>query len=142
MLKVVLDNDVLISALLNPHGTPAKILNHALKNRIRLSTSASIIEEQERILSYPKLVKRHGLAKEELEEFLAGLLITTSLIEKETTIKVLKESPRGNTYLSCALNGRADFIISGDEHLLNLGEYQGIQIISPARFLDIMEREL
>ena len=44
--------------------------------------------------------------------------------------------------LSCALNGRADFIISEDERLLNLGEYQGIQIISPARFLDIMEKEL
>jgi len=73
MLKVVLDNDVLVSALLNPHGKPARILNHALKNRIRLSISPSIIEEQERILSYPKLVKRHGLAKEELEEFLAGL---------------------------------------------------------------------
>lgn len=142
MLKVVLDNDVLVSGLINPHGTPAKILNHTLKNRIRLSTSPSMIEEQERILSYPKLVKRHGLPKEELEEFLAGLLITTSLIEKEPTIKVLKESPRGNTYLSCALNGRADFIITEDEHLLNLGEYQGIQIISPARFLDIMEREL
>ena len=142
MLKVVLDNDVLVSALLNPHGKPASILNHALKNSIRLSTTPSIIEEQERILSYPKLVKRHGLAEEELEEFLAGLLVTASLIEEETTIKVLKESPWGNTYLCCAVNGRADFIISEDEHLLNLGEYQGIQIISPGQFLDIVEREL
>lgn len=142
MLKVVLDSDVLVSALMNPHGKPAEILNHVLKNRVRLFSSPSMVEEQGRILSYPKLVKRHGLAKEELEEFRAGLQITTSLIEKETTIKVLKESPWGNTYLSCALNGRADFIVSGDEHLLNLGEYQGIQIVTPARFLDIMEKEL
>jgi len=101
-----------------------------------------LMEQLERVLADPKLVKRHGLAEEELEEFIAGLLVTTSLIEKETMIKVVKESPWGNTYLSCALNGRADFIISEDEHLLNLGEYQGTQIISPVRFLDIMEKEL
>jgi len=133
---------VLVSALINPHGTPARILNHALNNRIRLFTSPSVMEQLERVLADPKLVKRHGLAEEALGEFIAGLLITTSLIEKETMIKVEKESPWGNTYLSCALNGRADFIISDDEHLLNPGEYQGIQIISPGRFLDIMEKGL
>ena len=142
MFKVVLDNHVLVSGLINPHSKPAKILNHLLKNRIRLSTTPSIIEEQKRILNYPKLVKRHGLTEEELEEFIAGLLVTTSLIEEETTVKIIKGSPWSNTYLSCALNGRADFIISEDERLLNLREYQGVQIISPGQFLDIMEKEL
>jgi len=142
MLKVVLDNDVLVSALINPHGKPPKILNHVLKNRVRLFTSPSIMEQLERALAVPKLPKRHRLAQAELEESIAGLLVTTSLIEKETTIKTMKQCPWGNTYLSCALNGRADFIISEHKQLLNLGEYQGTQITSPAQFLDIMQREL
>ena len=44
-------------------------------------------------------------------------------------------------YLSCAIDAKVDFIISGDIHLLNLGEYEGIRIVTPAQFLEIMERE-
>lgn len=133
---------MLVSAVIDPHGKPAQILDHVLKNRIRLFTSSSSVEELERVLSDRKLVERHGLEEEELKEFIAGLLVTTSLIEKETTIKAIEESPWSNTYLSCALNGRADFIVTEDEHLLNLGEYQGVQIISPGQFLDTMGKEL
>lgn len=141
MLKIVLDTNVLISSLINPHGKPAQILNYVFENRIRLFTSPSIIEELERVLSYPKLVKRHGLVKEELKEFVFDLLSIMPLAEEEKTIEVIKEDPSDNKYLSCALSAKADFIVSGDVHLLNLGQYEGIPIITPAQLLEIMERE-
>ena len=141
MLKIVLDTNVLVSALINPHGKPAQILNYVFENRIRLFTSPSIIEELERALSYPKLVKRHGLVKEELKEFVFDLLSIMPLAEEEKTIEVIKEDPSDNKYLSCALSAKADFIVSGDVHLLNLGQYEGIQLITPAQLLEIMERE-
>jgi len=141
MFKIVLDTNVLVSALINPHGKPAQIINYVFANKIRLFTSPSIMEELERVLSYPKLMKRHGLNSEELKEFISDLLSIMSLIEEEKIIEVIMEDPSDDKYLSCAIDAKVDFIISGDIHLLNLGEYEGIRIVTPAQFLEIMERE-
>ena len=141
MLKVVLDANVFVSALINPHDKPAKILDYVFENKIRLFTSFSIIEELERVLRYPKLMNRHGLQKEELKEFVSDLLSIMSLVEKEEAITVVTEDPSDNKYLSCAFNARVDFIISGDAHLLNLREYEGIRIVTATQFLEMMERE-
>jgi len=81
------------------------------------------------------------LEKEELKEFIFDLLSIMSLVEEEKTIEVIMEDPSDNKYLSCAFNTKADFIVSGDIHLLNLKEYGGIPIITPAQLLEIMEKE-
>ena len=141
MLKIVLDSNVFVSALINPRGKPAQILNYVFENKIRLFTSPSIIEELERVLSYPKLVKRHGLEKQELKKFVSDLLSILSLVEGKKAIELIAENPADNNYLSCVVDAKADFIVSGDIHLLNLREYEGIQIITPAQFLEMLEKE-
>ncbi len=144
MLKIVLDANVFASALINPHGKPAVILDYVFQSKARLFASLSIIEELERVLSYPKLVDRHGLQKGEIEEFIYDLLSIVVLVEEEEeedTIEMIKEDPSDNKYLSCALNAEVDFIISGDEHLLSLGSCKKAQIVTPARFLEMMEME-
>jgi len=140
MLRIVLDANVFVSALLNPHGKPAQILNYVFENKIRLFTSPSIIEELQRVLSYPKLVKRHGLGKEELKEFVSDLLSIMSLVEGKKAIEVIVEDPADNNYLSCAVDAKADFIVSGDIHLLNLREYEGTQIVTPTQLLEMLEK--
>jgi len=140
MLRIVLDANVFVSALINPRGKPAQILNYVFENKIRLFTSPSIIEELQRVLSYPKLVKRHGLGKEELKKFVFDLLSIMSLVEGKKTIKVIVEDPADNNYLSCAVDAKADFIVSGDTHLLNLREYQGTQIVTPTQLLGMLEK--
>lgn len=140
MLKIVLDTNVFVSALINPHGKPAQILNYVFENKIRLFTSPSIIEDLQRVLSYPKLVKRHGLEKQELREFISDLLSIMSLVEGKKAIELIVEDPADNNYLSCAVDAKADFIVSGDTHLLNLGEYEGTQIITPTQFLGVLEK--
>jgi len=140
MLKIVLDTNVFVSALINTHGKPAQILNYVFENKIRLFASPSIIEELQPVLSYPKLVKRHGLEKQELKEFISDLLSIMSLVEGKKAIELIVEDPAHNNYLSCAVDAKADFIVSGDTHLLNLGEYEGTQIITPTQFLGVLER--
>ncbi len=140
MLRIVLDANVFVSALINPRGKPAQILNYVFDNKIRLFTSPSIIEELARVLSYPKLVKRHGLGKEELKKFVSDLLSIMSLVEGKKAIEVIMEDPADNNYLSCAVDAKADFIVFGDIHLLNLREYEGTQIITPTQFLGMLEK--
>lgn len=141
MLKIVLDANVFVSALLNPHGKPAQILNYVFENRIRLFASSHILRELERVLSYPKLVNRHRLDSEELKGFISDILSIVSLVEEKKIVEVIMEGPADNHYLSCAFDAEVDFIVSGDVHLLNLGEYEGIKIITPAQLLEIIKRE-
>lgn len=138
MLKIILDTNVFVSALINPHGKPAQILNYVFENKLRLFLSPPIIEELEQVLNYPKLVKRHGLEEEEVKEFVSSLLSINSLVKEEQTIKAIPCDPSDDKFLSCAINAKADCIISGDEHLLNLDEYAGIRVVTPAQFLEIM----
>ncbi|MFW6118693.1 MAG: putative toxin-antitoxin system toxin component, PIN family [Chloroflexota bacterium] len=139
MLKIVLDTNILVSALINPRGSPAQIIDYVFENKVRLFISPPIVEELERVLNYPKLMKRHGLGRKKLKEFISNLLSIMLLAQGEETIEVITEDPSDNRYLSCAVNAKVDFIISGDVHLLKLEEYGGIQIVTAAQFLEIME---
>ncbi|MGB9714982.1 MAG: PIN domain-containing protein [Thermodesulfovibrionales bacterium] len=55
--------------------------------------------------------------------------------EVESKISVIKDDPTDNIFLECAIDGKADYIIFGDHHLLDLGNYEGIEIIKPKEFL-------
>ena len=141
MLKVVLDTHVFVSALINPHGKSARIFDHILKNGVRLFSSPAMVEERERVIRHPKLAKRHGLKGEELGEFIADLPVITSLIEEKKTLEVMKAHGWHDKYLSCAASGRADFIVSADSSLLQLGEYEGTQITTPDQLTELFENE-
>jgi hypothetical protein len=56
-------------------------------------------------------------------------------------VKAILEDPSDDIYLECALEGRADFIVSGDRHLLDLGTFRGISIVNPTAFLKIVAQE-
>jgi len=141
MLKVVLDTHVFVSALINPHGKSARIFDHILKNGVRLFSSPAMVEERERVIRHPKLAKRHGLKGEELGEFIADLPVITSLIEEKKTLEMMKAYGWHDKYLSCAASGRADFIVSADSSLLQLGEYEGTQITTPDQLTELFENE-
>jgi predicted nucleic acid-binding protein len=57
-------------------------------------------------------------------------------------LKEIKEDPEDNKYLSAAVEGKADFIISGDHHLKDLRIYQGIRILDPSTFLKLMAKSI
>jgi predicted nucleic acid-binding protein len=65
----------------------------------------------------------------------------SKLIKPKTRVAVIVDEP-DNRILECALEGQADFIISGDHHLTDLRNYQGIKIVDPATFLELIARLL
>ncbi len=92
-------------------------------------------------MRHPKLTKRHGLKGKELSEFIADLPVISSLIEERQTVEGTKTHRWHNKYLSCAVSGRADFIVSADSSLLQLKEYEGTQIATPDQLAKLFENE-
>ncbi len=142
MIRAVLDANVVVSGVINPHGPPGQLLAAALASKFHLVLSPPILEEFERALQYPDIAESHGMQVEEIKVFLDTLSRTAYLTAGTLAVDVISEDPSDNKYLACAVEGRASYIISGDRHLLGLGRYLDlIAILSPREFLKIVSGE-
>ena len=141
MIRIVIDTNILVSAILTPEGNPAKILKFALQGKLNLIISPAILEEIRQVLRYPKLVKlmkKNMITLEEVYTFLDKMSKIAVITPGKLDIKAIPDDPSDDMVLSCAVEGEADFIISGDHHLTDLRIFQGIKIVDPAAFLKII----
>lgn len=96
------------------------------------------MSEVRRVLLYPRLQRRHGWSETQVEDFVHGLKVTATVTPGNFQVEVVVDDPSDDKYLDCALEGGADYLVSGDQHLLQLEAYQGIQILRPAAFPEIL----
>lgn len=75
----------------------------------------------------------------EIEDIVDALMLFLHLTEPSEMVNAVKEDEKDNKVIECALSCKADYIISGDSHLLNLKEHRGIKIVSAKEFLDLLE---
>ncbi len=127
--RVVLDSNVVVSGL-GWSGAPAKILDAALNDRLVLLTSPLLLAELRRVLGYPKLAKVIGDAQQ-----LVDLVEESSVVVLPTRTLAVVGDESDNRVLEAAVEGAADYIVSGDGDLLELGSFEGIPIVTPATFL-------
>ncbi|MEW6388558.1 MAG: putative toxin-antitoxin system toxin component, PIN family [Thermodesulfobacteriota bacterium] len=142
-MKVVFDTNVLLSAILTPHNPPARLLQLALEGKFQLLISPKIMEELVRVIRYPKLtklLKKRRLTPKDLEDFLEKLGKIVIWTPGKLTIKAIPEDPADDPIIAGAVEGEADFLVSGDHHLLDLGAFQGIKILNPASFLEWFQK--
>jgi len=137
-VRVVLDANVLVSALLAPRGVPAQLLELWQQGRFELLVSAETLAELERVLQYPRLRSRYALPDEQVGVFLRLLPHYAVVVVPAIRLQVITSDPDDDRYLECALAGGAEVIVSGDGHLLALGSFQGIEILTPGAFLALL----
>ncbi|MFN9674119.1 MAG: putative toxin-antitoxin system toxin component, PIN family [Microcystis sp.] len=131
--RVVIDTNVFISALLNPLGTPKKVINIAVSQFTILQSEATYQELATRI-SKKKFDKY--LEKDDRLDFLSSLKNRSLFVDIWHETRVCSDLD-DNKFLELAVSGMAQYIITGDKDLLILNTYQGIPIITPAEFLVI-----
>ena len=141
-MRVVLDTNVFVSAIIGPRGIPSQILHAWRAEQFDLVISQAALTEIGRVFRYPKIAKYHRWSEERLQAFLDNLAHMTILTPGELTLAVITEDPPDNRYLECAVEGDAAYLVSGDQHLLKLSSYQGIPIIKPRMFLDMLPRQM
>ena len=136
-LSVVFDTNILISALFF-HGKQRQILEHAISQDINLIISEPILEELSEVLSRHKF----AIKKELIYITVSEIIEISKIVYPKNLIDVIKVDPDDNRILECALEGRADYIISGNKHLLDLEIYEGIKIINTVKFIEILRKSV
>ncbi len=135
-MKIVVDTNVLVSALIKPSGAPAQLLSY--DGSFDLVTTEEILAELERVLHYTRIQKRYHLNDGLIAAYVNQVRDASEVIEVESNIKVVEKDPDDDKFVACARAGQADCIISGDPHLTNLKSYHGIPILTPRQFLEII----
>jgi len=141
MIRIVLDTNLFVSALLKPDSSPDKIITMVREEKVLLLISDAICNEITRVLFYPKIRKRLAASDGELQDFVNLLRTVAILTPGMLTLPPLVTDPGDTKYLECAVEGRADYIVSGDHHLTDLFIYQGIRVVTPAEFIQIASVE-
>lgn len=138
MLRVVLDANVFVSAYVRPEGTPGQIVERLLRDEaFELVLSADIVEEVLRALAYPK-VRKAARGKVEPDLWFEDLVVLAQFVRGDEPISGVSDDPDDDKYIAAAIGGRAALVVSGDPHLLKVGEHQGVRIITPRAFLDLL----
>lgn len=140
-MKVVLDSNIIISRVLVPSGKPAQVVEQCRKREIEVLTSEAILREYGRVLRYKRVRARHHLSDNQIDEALDAIRVLGFVVEVGVKLEVVTADPDDNIIVECAVAGGADYIVSGDAHLLSLRQYQGIEILSPAAFLLLLNQE-
>jgi putative PIN family toxin of toxin-antitoxin system len=135
-MRVVLDANQFISAVLVPLGHPAQILQAWRAGRFELALSPAILSEVRRVLLYPRLQKKHGWDEKQIDDFMAGIIEAATLMPGTLSVQAVPDDPTDDKYVACALEASAQYIVSGDQHLTRLKRYQGVEIVTPASFIE------
>ena len=130
-MRVVLNTNVLISAIFFS-GTPSRILTQWKKGYLTTVISKPIIDEYTRVAEeiaakFPQL---------NIAPILDLFILNSEIVDTGDLRITACEDPDDNKFIECAIAGKCQIIVSGDKQLLKLKTYQGIEILTPKKFVD------
>jgi putative PIN family toxin of toxin-antitoxin system len=134
-MKVVFDTNVWVSALAF-QGEVRKVLETAIAEEVQPVVSLPILRELERVL----FGKKFGFPPSFAVSVVHHIQLMSLVVHPTQQVHLVREDATDNIILECALEGNADYIISGDRHLPRLKAFHGIPILTPRQFLEKMEQ--
>lgn len=126
---VVFDTNVLVSAL-GFGGPPLDAVLRTFDDDVQLLASEATLGELERVMTYDRL----PFTDADRVQCLAILRREADILEPETTVDAARD-PDDDKFLAVAVDGKAEYLVSGDEDLLEIGTYDGIEIVTPDEFI-------
>lgn len=136
-LEVVVDTNVLISSLLW-EGPEHRLINLIETGSLDGYVSPVMLEELYEVLQEP----RFSFELSEAAEAVGYFVTILTVVDPKVRLNVVDEDPADNRVLECALEAGVDYVVSGDQHLLRLEEYQGIRIVRSPELLEVHRRSL
>jgi len=133
-MKIVIDANLFISAFFW-QGNPKKVIDRVINKLDDLFISVDILNEITDVINRPKF----KADKKETENYISEIRKMANIVDISEQINLSRDK-KDNKYIDCAIAASADFIVSGDIHLLELKEYGKIKIVKAKDYLDRYEK--
>ena len=140
MIKVVFDSNILVSATFWT-GDSFTVLNQADKGVIKNFLSKEIEEEYRRVITSEEIIEKQERLRLNMQEIVERVIITSMIVIPKRKITAVKDDPDDDKIIECAVEGKVNYIITQDNHLLKLKDFEGIRIVTPKEFLDILKKQ-
>lgn len=138
MLRVVLDANFYVSALIRPGGPPGQIVERLLRGEpFQVVMSPAIVEETVQAFAYPK-VRKYVRAGVDPELWFEDVILLAQLVAGDYELTGVSPDSHDDKYIAAAVEGSATLVVTGDPDLLAVKEYQGVRILTPRAFLDLL----
>ncbi|MBI3622914.1 putative toxin-antitoxin system toxin component, PIN family [Candidatus Pacearchaeota archaeon] len=137
MMRIVADTNVFLSGIFWKGNFSSQIIDLWRNRRIDLVSSIPIIDELTKNLKGFKI----KMSEDSVQEWENVILENSLLVEPEEKIEIVKDDKDDNKFIEAAVTGKANYIITQDNHLLKIKEFKGIKILTPKEFLDIVKNE-
>lgn len=133
MLRAVIDTNVIVSGVLFG-GKPRQVIQAALEGAAEICISEELLEELSNVLRRPKFALDSRLIHSILSE-LTGL---ARWVEPGKKHQIITDDPADDRLVDCAVAGKAQYVVTGDKHLLRLGQFNDIGMVTPEEFVRIL----
>lgn len=142
MNRVVLDTNVLVSALLERKGKPYRTLSYASSKYVWL-TSQFILDELADVLTRKHIQKKYSaqVSSTNRQKYFELIEATAEVVAVTTKIEKVSRDFADDPVLACVKDGRANYLVTGDPHLLDLKTYAAAQIVTPDKFLQFLSKK-
>lgn len=136
---VLLDTNVLISAFINPKGSPAKLLKYWKSGEFNIAISDVLFEEFKEVIRRPRIKDKYRIAEEEIKEVEEAILEKAIFVPLAGMVKICRD-PNDNAVLETAILANADYLITGDKDIKTPGlvthlEEHGVKIIPVSKYV-------
>jgi putative PIN family toxin of toxin-antitoxin system len=135
VLKVVLDTNVLVSAIVYG-GNPRKVLQAAISGAVEISVSEAIIKELQDVLQRPKF----SLSVQFVHNTIAEMTSIAEWVVPTKHHHLVNDDPSDNLVLDCAVAAEADYLVTGDDHLLQLKKCGSVKIVNSQQFVEVLKQ--
>jgi putative PIN family toxin of toxin-antitoxin system len=137
VLTAVIDSTVLVSSFLTEGGVSAELLRYAREGVFLVFLSEDILTETEHTLAYPRIRERYDYTDDDVADFLNRLRVAVTLVDELPHLAVVRD-PNDDMVIATAVHAQAAYIVTRDNDLLSLRQYEDITIISPEAFMAIL----
>jgi len=139
-LHIVVDTNILISGLFGIKDSPSfQILSAIRREKIILVTTQIILKEVNEVINRERIIKLTKMTAEDRANFINGLIEKSYISKGKQLSEIVSRDIKDDKFLACAIEGNADYIVTGDKDLLVLKEYKGTKITTPREFMDILQ---
>ncbi|MCK5491745.1 MAG: putative toxin-antitoxin system toxin component, PIN family [Candidatus Omnitrophica bacterium] len=135
-MKLVLDTNVVVSGLLSPFGPPGEIIKMVAFGRVELCYDARIFCEYQNVL----LREKFSFDQAQVEDLLEQIKVCGNVTVGKPLVKRLSD-PDDEPFLEAALGGKAQYLVTGNLKHYPIKKREGIQVVSPAEFLEIYRKK-
>ena len=140
MSAAVVDTNSLVRAVYQPTGSVGPVLERLRDKDYLLIYSEPLLSEFVDVINRPRIRDKYHITPEDISTVVALLILRGREIRSVERIEICRD-PKDNMVLEAAIAGEAQVIVSGDEDLLTLDPFRGISIVSPSKFLEMLDRE-